>query len=173
MKKVRIIELILLLCSLNRIIVWLFYPIDAFKNPEYNSCTIFTVTEGDKVYFCNNEDCYPRHMRMWFFPASDEKHGKVLYGFTIHDAFNPLGGMNDEGLSADENWVPLTPLKRDPDKMDYIRNNLFTKLLEHCATVEEVIEWIKDYNLVQLETYPCQIHIVDKTGDAVVIGIGT
>ena len=138
-----------------------------------NTCTIFTVTSenNDKVYFCNNEDYYPNHMRMYFFPAFEGKYGKVLYGFTYHHGFNPLGGMNDQGLSADENWVPSTPVKRDPDKTDYIQNNVFTRILEECATVADVIEWIKSYNLICLENYPCQVHFADKTGDAAIIGI--
>ncbi len=139
-----------------------------------NTCTVFTVTSknNDIVYFCNNEDYFPDHMRMYFFPATEGKYGKVLYGFTYQHVFNPLGGMNEYGLSADENWVPSTPVKRDPNKIDYMQNNVFTKILEECTTVAEVIEWIKDYNLIQLELYPCQVHFADKTGDAAIIGIG-
>jgi hypothetical protein len=108
---------------------------------------------------------------MYFFPASKGKYGKVLYGFTYQHGFNPLGGMNAKGLSADENWVPSTPVERDPNKRDYNQNNFFTKALEKCATVEDVLEWVEKYNLITLENYPCQVHFADKTGDAAIIGI--
>ncbi|MFX0072895.1 MAG: carcinine hydrolase/isopenicillin-N N-acyltransferase family protein [Candidatus Hermodarchaeota archaeon] len=146
------------------------------NNPPHsykNTCTVFTVTseDDDKVYFCNNEDYFPNHMRMYFFPASEGKYGKVLYGFTYQHGFNPLGGMNEKGLSADENWVPSTPVDRDSDKRDYNKNNFFTKALEKCATVEDVIEYVEKFNLIYLESYPCQTHYADKTGDAAIIGV--
>ena len=173
MKKHSLLGLFLITFSIIGTIIVPVYLTIFNSNLEFNTCTIFTETGDGKVFFCNNEDYYPRHTRMWFFPASEGKHGKVLYGFAIHHGFNPLGGMNDQGLSADENWVPSTPVNRDPDKIDYIQNNVFTRILEECATVAEVIEWIKDYNLIQFEMYPCQIHIADKTGDAAIIGVGS
>ena len=173
-KKSKKNSILLMICTISLLII----PFTTERNNFHstrNSCTIFTVTskDNDIVYFCNNEDYFPDHMRMYFFPATEGKYGKVLYGFTYQHGFNPLGGMNDQGLSADENWVPSTTVKRDPNKIDYIRNNVFTRILEECSTVAEVIEWIKNYNLVQLESYPCQVHFADKTGDAAIFGIDT
>jgi len=173
MKKFSLLGKYLLFILILGFFSFSFFAIISTSNSEPNSCTIFTVTSGDNVYFCNNEDYYTTQMRMWFFPASEGKHGKVLYGFTYQHGFNPLGGMNDQGLSADENAIPYTPLIKDPNKPNYTRNNVFTRILEECATVNEVLAWIKGYNLVQLEMYPCQIHFADKTGDAAVIGIGS
>lgn len=173
-KKPKNIRILLILLTISTLTVPVTTERTSFHSIR-NSCTIFTVTSknNDIVYFCNNEDYFPDHMRMYFFPATEGKYGKVLYGFTYQHGFNPLGGMNDQGLSADENWVPSTPVKGDPNKIDYVKNNVFTKILEECSTVAEVIEWIKNYNLVQLESYPCQVHFADKTGDAAIIGIDT
>lgn len=173
MKRLSIIRRYLLVILIVGLFSYPFFFTITSPDSTPNSCTIFTATSGGNVYFCNNEDYFTSQMRMWFFPASEGKYGKVLYGFTYQHSFNPLGGMNDQGLSADENAVPYTPLKKDPNKSNYIRNNFFTRVLEVCATVNEVIDWIDDYNLVQLEMYPCQVHFADKTGDAAVIGIGS
>ncbi len=147
-------------------------------NSKYNTivpqnCTIFTVSNDTEVFFCSNEDFFPNHMRMYFIPASNGKYGKVLFGFTIYNTFSPLSGMNDQGLCADENSVSKTPVKRDENKTDYLQNNLFTRLLEECADVNEVIEWIKNsmYNFIQMESYPSQTHIADRYGNAIVLGI--
>ncbi|MFX0072892.1 MAG: carcinine hydrolase/isopenicillin-N N-acyltransferase family protein, partial [Candidatus Hermodarchaeota archaeon] len=139
------------------------------------TCTIFTVTSEDdgKVYFCNNEDYFPDHMRMYFFPASKGNYGKVVYGFTYQHGFIPLGGMNEKGLSADENSLPMIPVERDSHKRDYTKNSFFTKALEKCATVEDVIEYTEKFNLLYLERYPCQTHYADKTGDAAIIGVAS
>ena len=36
-----------------------------------SSCTIFTVTIGDKVYFCNNEDYMYTNFYRWYMPAQN------------------------------------------------------------------------------------------------------
>ncbi|MHA1489695.1 MAG: carcinine hydrolase/isopenicillin-N N-acyltransferase family protein [Promethearchaeota archaeon] len=137
---------------------------------------MFTVSKGDEAFFCSNEDYYTRHNRAWFFPATEKKHGTVLFGYSFYHCLTPLAGINDQGLSADENYVPQTPVKKDSNKLNYEKNFL-TVLLEECSTVEEVIEWIKlsekSYNLLTLEMYPRQIHVADKTGDAIVLGVGS
>ncbi len=109
---------------------------------------------------------------MFFIPAKDGKNGMVLYGFSLFHGLTVLGGMNEHGLSADENALPLTPVKRHADRIDFKSNGFFSKVLENCATVAEAIEFTKNYNLLLIQDIsPHQIHLADATGDAVVIGI--
>ena len=176
MKKLSIIGVSLILFLIIGVFMIPFFETDTINNNKSNTCTIFTVSVGEKAFFCSNEDYYTRHMRVWFFPAAEGKYGKILFGFSYFHCFNPLGGINDQGLSADENSVPLTYINMGPKKLNYEKNFL-TILLEECSNVEEVIEWIesctKSYNLLTLEMYPRQIHIADKTGDAIILGIGS
>ncbi len=135
------------------------------------NCTTLTLTRNNKIYFCGNEDYNPQHMRMWFYPATADKYGTILYGFMTYDVFNPLAGMNDQGLACDEMAVPFTPVKRDPNKIDYTQTHLFVKILEECANVNEVIQWVSSYNLVTFEMSPVQVQFADITGNAVILGL--
>lgn len=137
---------------------------------EPESCTIFTVKRGDTVFFGNNEDYFPKHTRMQFIPASEGKYGRVYFGIAGINTFSILGGMNDQGLSADENIVPYSSLTMHSDKQLCL-GDLIPHLLEECATVEEAIDWIQPYNLVPLMIM--QVHVADKTGDAAIFGVGT
>jgi len=137
---------------------------------EPESCTIFTVERGDTVFFGNNEDYFPKHTRMQFVPASEGKYGRVYFGIAGINTYSILGGMNDQGFSADENIVPYSSLTLHSDK-ELCLGDLIPRLLEECATVEEAIAWIQPYDLVPLMIM--QVHVADKTGDAAIFGIGT
>jgi len=101
---------------------------------EPESCTIFTVERGDTVFFGNNEDYFPKHTRMQFVPASEGKYGRVYFGIAGINTYSILGGMNDQGFSADENIVPYSSLTLDSDKVLCL-GDLIPRLLEECATV--------------------------------------
>lgn len=137
--------------------------------PASNSCTIFTVSKNDKVFFGNNEDYPLKHGRIWFLPPFMEKYGLTLFGYEVHNNLDiPVGGMNDQGLVIDMNSVPSYNIKSEPEKKDYM-GSFIQHMLEECATIPEVLNWIENYNLIILETN--QVHIADKTGDAIVIGL--
>lgn len=147
--------------------------IDSYdKDYQQTSCTIFSFSDEKGAYFCNNEDFFPRHYRMYFLPAEGGKNGMMLYGFSLFHGLNVLGGMNEHGLSADENWVPPTSVKIHPDRIDFRSNGFFSKILENCSTVVEAIEFTKKYNLVMMRgASPHQFHLADAGGDAVVVSV--
>ncbi len=137
-----------------------------------SACTIFTVTDGESIYFCGNEDNSEAFQwRIWFNPATKNKYGRVFLGFRIVNNLDvPMAGLNDQGLAIDLNGVSYTPLNDNPDREDF-HGVILTKWLAECATVDEVKEMLPIYNLVDLQKNPNQIHVADKTGNAMVVAI--
>ncbi|MFX0123763.1 MAG: hypothetical protein ACFFAE_09005 [Candidatus Hodarchaeota archaeon] len=137
-----------------------------------SACTIFTVTDGQSTFFCANEDNSEAFQwRIWFNPATKDKYGRVFLGFRIVNNLDvPMAGLNDQGLAIDLNAVSYAPIAKNPEREDYY-GAIFTKWLTECATVNEVREQLPLYNLIDLEQNPDQIHVADKTGNAMVIAV--
>ncbi|MHA1221627.1 MAG: hypothetical protein ACTSQB_07830 [Candidatus Heimdallarchaeota archaeon] len=145
------------------------------------SCTIFTTTIGEKVYFGNNEDYKYDGTYMWFIPSQEryivqtglkQINGAVFFGFDNNDDSNvdgePQGGMNDKGLCFDANGLP-------PTKINYTSGislpytHPFYEILWEYSTVNETIEWFTTH---YFDMYmKCQIHFADASGDAVVVSV--
>ena len=134
-----------------------------------HSCTIFSVSRDEQIFFCNNEDEGLRHGRVWFLPGTQETHGLVLLGYQIYrDLMIPVGGINEHGLCIDGNMVSETQITLDPNKPD-LEGSFFLDLLRTCKTVEEARNWVQSYDLLLLHWQ--QEHIADSTGDAVIISL--
>ncbi|MEJ2251294.1 MAG: linear amide C-N hydrolase [Candidatus Lokiarchaeota archaeon] len=145
------------------------FPILFVSDHNFSSCTIFTVTKDGSAFFANNEDEGLQNGRIWFYPSFNNKYGKLLFGYPIqHDVDVYVGGMNDQGLCFDMTMVDRTPINRDPNKID-LQGAFFLQMLDVCASVEDVKNWTQNYNL-HLLTWQ-QVHIADKNGDAIVIGL--
>ncbi|NHJ48994.1 MAG: hypothetical protein FK733_14505 [Asgard group archaeon] len=145
-----------------------------------DSCTIFTSTIGDKVYFGNNEDYLLEGTYVWFIPSQErytpsgfkQINGAVFFGFDNNGVPNtdgyPQGGMNDKGLCFDGNGLPPTPINYSSI---YIvpYTHPFYEILWEYSTVNETIEWFSTHYFgINME---CQIHFADATGDAVVVSV--
>lgn len=137
-----------------------------------SACTIFTVSDGQSIFFCGNEDNSEAFQwRIWFDPSTNNRYGRVFIGFRIVNNLDvPMAGLNDQGLAIDLNAVPYAPLTMSPERENF-QGAIFTKWLADCATVDEVKDKLSLYNLIDLETNPDQIHVADKTGNAMVVGI--
>ncbi|MFX1253861.1 MAG: hypothetical protein ACFFCZ_19780 [Promethearchaeota archaeon] len=160
----------LMLISLIAVIVFstLFIPWVS-NNDAMDSCTIFSVSRDGRTFFCDNEDEGLRHGRIWFLPGIGNQYGLVLFCYGIYrNVMIPVGGMNDQGLCLDGTIVPETQIRLDPNKPDYV--GTFTlDMLRVCATVEEARLWVRSNDLLMLHWQ--QVHIADKTGDVVVVGL--
>ncbi|MBN1581800.1 MAG: hypothetical protein JXA89_13935 [Anaerolineae bacterium] len=134
------------------------------------SCTIFTVADQNAAFFGNNEDNDDaRQGRVWFYPPRRDRYGVVLFGYSVGGhADVPVGGMNDQDLVVDSNALHTTRAARHPDKTPY-PGSFFVEMLERCATIEQVREWVQGYDLRFLETQ--QVHVADRQGNAVVLGL--
>ncbi|MCE7743570.1 MAG: hypothetical protein GPJ52_00390 [Candidatus Heimdallarchaeota archaeon] len=144
------------------------------------SCTIFTTTIGEKIYFSNNEDYKYDGTYIWLIPSQErytpsgyiQINGGVFFGFDDNNDpkvdGNPQGGMNDKGLCLDSNGLPPTEVNYSSGiSFPYIHP--FFEILWECSTVNETIEWFTTH---YFQTYMgCQIHFADASGDAVVASV--
>jgi choloylglycine hydrolase len=96
---------------------------------------------------------------MWFVPASEQSHGRVLFGW---DSF-PQGGVNDQGLYI--GWA-VTPYagKPSPSKQ-HLPGSDTDNILARCATVEEAIAYWEKYSYA---LNPAHCMLADRTGASVV-----
>jgi len=133
----------------------------AMTNAAY-CCTVFTASVGDTVLFGNNEDAPERDSYAWFYPATETEHGGVYFGF---GGYYVQGGMNDQGLCFDITTVPELKMRPHPEKSSTL--NFGRRALERCATVEEVIQLVDQYNLSHMGM--AQFLFADKTGDSVIV----
>ena len=78
----------------------LFLALLSLVPAHLHACTIFVLTDTNRVLFCNNEDWSDPKTRIWFLPAGDGYYGAVYVGF---DNGWAQGGMNTQGLAYD--WV--------------------------------------------------------------------
>jgi hypothetical protein len=140
----------------------MFIAMFGFLSSSVHPCTIFVLSDTNRVLFCNNEDWSNSKTRIWFVPADAKRYGCVYVGFD--DGF-PQGGMNTEGLASDwvagyeETWKP------DPKLPMSVGNR---QLLETCATVEEAIAYFRGHR--ELGFYTSRILVADRTGASAIIG---
>jgi hypothetical protein len=131
------------------------------------ACTIFTASDSGTVLFGNNKDTMKTKSYYWVVPAGAENYGGIYFG---HDNFFAQGGINEKGLALDGSALRPASLNRHPELPPLPHMKLSERLLGQCATVEEALKWVKQYNWGG--SWGAQIHLADATGDAAVIGPG-
>jgi predicted choloylglycine hydrolase len=134
------------------------------------ACTIFTITDGDRVLFSNNEDWKDPQTKIWFVPSNRQFwSGRKTYGCAYVGFGNRWGqgGVNTEGLAFD--WVAgyKTSWQRDPG-MKSTKGNPAERMLESCATVEEAVAFFKSHWEPSFSY--ARILVADRTGASAVIG---
>ncbi len=147
-----------------------------------SSCTIFTATIGDKVFFGNNEDNKRNNAYRWYIPAQNvsteyfgdqEIYGAVFFGYDNNDCPDvdgwEQGGMNEFGLCYDGNGLPDIELHLNPSSSFPYTPNALAQVLWDCKDVEEVIAWFQNHKWEG--ELGGQFHYADRFGDAVVVGI--
>lgn len=135
-------------------------------------CTIFTAVQGETVLYGNNEDSHFKHLVIGIFPPTVNGFGSLHFGSRRSDGSVVFeGAVNDQGLSWDINSTPKAKMNPHPEKPHYLgTENFLTKLSKEVASVEEAIQLAKTYDFGEI--FRGQIHIADRTGDAVVISGG-
>ena len=155
-----------------------------FDSHVSSSCTIFTATIGDKVYFGNNEDYKLNNAYRWYVPAQNvsttyfgdkEIYGAVFFGFDNNNDSSvdtwEQGGMNEYGLCYDANGLPDVQLHLDLSSSYPYTPNALAQVLWDCRNVTEVITWFQNH---KWDGYlGGQFHYADRFGDAVVVGINS
>jgi hypothetical protein len=138
-------------------------------DPHPRGCTIFTVSQGDRVFFGGNGDWINFDSNYyWVDPGSDTRYGAIYFGVPE----NVQQGFNEKGLAYDSNGLPPAPVTSHPGRKPVYgdHSSYFIHILQECATVEEVIAWVQEHQWHEAMHY--QMHFADATGDAVVISAG-
>lgn len=149
---------------------------EAARHTDPEACTIFSASYGDTVLFASNLDHPNPDGYVSFRPASFSEYGCVLFGYySERDGRVRIGyegGMNEQGLAFDTNGLPDIPMNPHPEKPYSWRTvNFFHAILRQCASVPEAIAMANEFNFGNMMDF--QVHLVDSTGDAVIISPGT
>jgi hypothetical protein len=132
-------------------------------------CTIFTVSQGDRVFFGGNGDWINFDSNYyWVDPGSETRYGAIYFGVPE----NVQQGFNEKGLAYDSNGLPSAPVTSHSGRNPVYggHSSYFIHILQECATVEEVIAWVQEHQWHEAMHY--QMHFADADGDAVVISAG-
>ncbi len=131
--------------------------------PSYG-CLIVVLTDGRRVLVGNHEDWYGRDAEIVFIPATPGKYGMVVFDFASEGYAQ--GGMNSKGLFFDGTATPYVQM--DGSDKPAFTGYIWQALLERCASVEEGLNFLKQYQLPELQ----EVHILlaDRSGASVIIG---
>ena len=134
-----------------------------------SGCTVITISKGDSVFFCGNDDFVNPDSYYWVEPGDSSRYGVIWIG----KPDNPQQGVNEKGLAYDSNGLPRVDVnphsERIPVAGEYYHHYCM-QIMHECSTVEEVIRWV---GLHQRPPYMHdQLHFADRTGDAVIISAG-
>jgi tetratricopeptide (TPR) repeat protein len=139
-------------------------------NQKVKSCTVFYSNDGENVFAGNNEDFRNnRKSEIWFTKAQKGEYGCVFWGYKysiLKAQWIPQGGMNEKGLFMDATSVREIEILSDEDKKN-AGPFFLHKILKECATVDEVVNLLGNYNLKHVDNG--QIFIADKSGDYAII----
>lgn len=130
-------------------------------NTRVIACTAFIVEDENNILVGNNEDWAKEDVSVHFIPAEGEKFGRVF--FVYKDIIR--GGMNDKGLFFDYFSVSILP---SPSEYLPYRDDLSKKIMEKCATVEDVLKTLDIHHIEYLKN-GSQIFIADRTGSSAII----
>jgi len=147
--------------QLRALFVVLFAAVALLAHNAAHACSMFTWADADTVLFANNED-YIKPGVVWFSPARDGKLARINFGF--EDDF-AQGAMNERGLCFDCAALPKVPYAPDPALPR--AKNVVDDVMDTCATVDEAIARIQQYQCDYLATG--QFMFADATGAAAVV----
>lgn len=135
-------------------------------SPISSQCSIFTVSDGEKILVGNNEDYGPAKKRIWINPPEQGKYGTIMFGFD--EGFNNYeGGVNDQGLFIDGAALRGTGWVSDPNKDSIGIEVLFETILGKCKNFEDVEQLANNFNILSLER--AQFLITDRNGKSGVL----
>jgi hypothetical protein len=129
-----------------------------------DACTVFVMTDGRQVLFCNNEDYSNPNTRIWFIPGAEGRHGCVYVGFD--DGWGQ-GGCNTEGLAF--GWVAGFKERWErPPGLKTAKGNPCQRMLETCTTVEEAVAFFERY-WEESFSYG-KLLVADRSGKSALLG---
>jgi hypothetical protein len=159
------------LLALVYLVVFTIMGYNELKRPS--NCTIFTAVQGGTVLYGNNEDHHNKDHVIGIYPPSQNGFGSVHFGYRLPNGnINFEGAVNDQGLAWDTNSTPGAKMNPHPERPYYLgTENYLDKITNEAASVEDAIQLAKAFHFG--DVMKTQIHIGDKSGDAVVISGGS
>lgn len=136
-------------------------------NYTSSGCSIFTSSSKNAVLAGNNEDMCTTNTIIHVMPPSDGSFGRIFWGFKGDG--NYQGGMNGYGLFFDGAGTPPVEMS-GWDLPEFDGRYIMETVLEKCKTVEEAINFVKDYAQPYLKF--SHILVADSTGDAAILEWG-
>ncbi len=88
---------------------------------------------------------------------------------TLAAPFLPFDGMNEKGLAIALLAVPEAEVPYNPDKITLNTTTAIRLVLDKAATVEEAIEWLRQYNIYFSGGIECHYLIADASGHSVIV----
>ncbi len=146
-----------------KIILFILFSVLLTSNQIF-PCTIFYVTDGNKVLAGSNEDWKDPYSKMWFYPPEDDKHGWIKFGW---GSGFPQGGMNDQGLFWDATAGPYLAMPFSETQKEKYPGPLMQKVIRECANIEEALEVFAGYYCE--DQYNAQYLVGDSTGNSIIV----
>lgn len=83
--------------------------------------------------------------------------------------YAPLDGMNEKGLMVGVLLIPTEETNQQSDQVDITTTTAIRMMLDHCATVEEAVAMLKQYDMHSSANSCYHFHIADASGDSVIV----
>lgn len=138
----------------------------AFTYINAFGCFILFLSDGHHVLVGNHEDWLAKDAAIKINPPSSEKFGSVVFTFASEGWAQ--GGMNERGLFFDAAHTPFAEVEFQASKQHF-PTYIWQAVLDKCASVEEAIKFISNYQLPELRE--AHIMLADSSGHAVIIGV--
>lgn len=83
--------------------------------------------------------------------------------------YAPVDGMNEKGLAVGVLLIYTEPTNQNTDKIDITTTSAVRMILDKCASVDEAVEMLKNYDMHASAGSNYHFHIADVSGRSVVI----
>lgn len=88
---------------------------------------------------------------------------------TLAAPYAPLDGINEKGVSVGVLLIPTEETNQTTDKVDITTTTAIRMILDKCATVQEAIDLLSQYDMHSSANSCYHFHIADAHGDSVVV----
>lgn len=119
------------------------------------------------VYVSFNEDWSDPNTKIWSEKGTDSTYAIVWLGY---ESMPRQSAINEMGLVFDVFTVPEREVELIDDE-DFDGEKFKTDLMSTCATVLEVIQFIRSYDMAQING--AQLMFADRTGSSVIVEADT
>lgn len=88
---------------------------------------------------------------------------------TLAAPYVPLDGVNEKGLTAGMLFIASAPTDQDTGRTDITTTSAVRMILDRCATVDEAVEMLSQYDMHSSAGACFHFHIADAQGGSVVV----